>query len=126
MENENEQKLQQQNKDLLLAKQKAEESELMYRSFIENFQGIAFKSGVDWQPEYFNGAVKEMTGYEANDFLSNKLKWKDIIHENDLPDLLQEDVQIPGYKAEREYRIITKNRNVRWVHDYVQSFRDEK
>ncbi len=126
MENENEQKLQQQNKDLLLAKQKAEESELMYRSFIENFQGIAFKSSLNWQPEYFNGAVKEMTGYEANDFLSNKLKWKDIIHESHLPDLLQEDVQIPGYKAEREYRIITKNGNVRWVHDYVQSFRDEK
>ncbi len=121
-----EEKLQKQNEFLTIAKQKAEESELMYRSFIENFQGIAFKSGVNWHPEYFNGAVKEMTGYEANDFLTNKLKWKDIIHPNDLPGLLQENVQNPGYKAEREYRIITKSGKVSWVHDYVQSFRNEK
>ena len=49
------------------------ESEKRYRSFIENFQGIAYEADVKtWTPIFFHGAVEEITGYRDEDFTAGK------------------------------------------------------
>jgi len=56
------------------------ESEVRYRSFVENFLGIAFRGGMDFRVIFFHGAVEEISGYTEEEFTSGTLKWDDIIH----------------------------------------------
>ncbi|MBN1415878.1 MAG: PAS domain-containing sensor histidine kinase [Bacteroidales bacterium] len=100
-----------------------------YRSFLQDFQGIAYRLDMRWKPIFFHGAVKEITGYSETDFLNLRPDWFDIVHPEDLPRLKQKyDVrkfQKPGFKAQREYRIHTKTGEVRWIHDSIQSISDD-
>ena len=50
--------------------QKIKESVNKYRIFVENFPGIAFQGYQDFSAGFFEGKVKEMTGYTEEDFTS--------------------------------------------------------
>ncbi len=76
-----------------LAIEKVEESEKKYRSFIQNFHGIAFQADENFVPVFLHGAVKEITGYSEKEFMS-RIKWKDIIHPDDLSFVLKEEEKI--------------------------------
>ncbi|NHJ41049.1 MAG: PAS domain S-box protein [Asgard group archaeon] len=117
---------------LALDKKKAEEavklSEEKYRSFAQNFQGIAYRTKIDWTPIFFNGAVKEITGYTSVDLLKWKPRWQEIIHPEDLEVVLELEKQlqtIPGYILDIEYRIISKSGKVKWVNDVSQNICDD-
>ncbi|OFY59896.1 MAG: hypothetical protein A2Y87_05775 [Bacteroidetes bacterium RBG_13_46_8] len=100
-----------------------------YKSFLEDFQGIAYRMDPHWKPVFFHGAVKQITGYGENDLLNLKPDWYDIVHPDDLPELKQKyqsrEFRKPGFKAQREYRILTKKGNQRWINDSIQSVFDE-
>ena len=106
------------------------DNETMYRTFLNNFQGIAFQSTIDWKPIFFQGAVKEITGYEENEFLQKEISWDQIIHPEDLSALQQQhqyEIQNQeDFSIEREYRIHHRNGSVRWVQDYIRTVRDAK
>jgi two-component system, cell cycle sensor histidine kinase and response regulator CckA len=101
------------------------ENEGRYRSFVQNFQGIAFRGSMNFVPTFFHGAVQEITGYTEREFLNQKPRWDQIIHEEDLPLLFTEDEKrlhtIPQYSYEREYRIVRKDGAIRWVHEIIQN-----
>ncbi len=101
------------------------ESEERYRSFVQNFHGIAYRGSMTFVPIFFHGAVEEITGYTEREFLNRKPRWDQIIHEEDLPSLFTEDEKklhiIPQYSYEREYRIVRKDGAVRWVHEIIQN-----
>lgn len=105
------------------------ESEERYRSFVQNFRGIAFRGRMDFTPIFFHGAVEEITGYTEKEFLDGKPRWNQIIHPEDLPTLFTEDEAklhtIPRYSYEREYRIVRRNGAVRWVHEVIQNVCDD-
>ena len=46
-----------------LAQQKIQQSEERYRSFIENFKGIAFQADENFIPVFMHGTVEDITGY---------------------------------------------------------------
>lgn len=50
-------------------------SEERYRSFVQNFQGIAYRTGMDYIPIFFHGAVNKITGFTENEFLKGKPRW---------------------------------------------------
>ena len=100
-----------------------------YKSFLEDFQGIAYRMDPRWKPVFFHGAVKQITGYGEKDLLNLKPDWFDIVHPEDLPELRkkyrsQEFLKL-GFKAQREYRILTKKGDQRWINDSIQSVFDE-
>jgi len=101
------------------------ENEERYRSFVQNFQGIAYRGSMNFVPTFFHGAVQEITGYTEREFLNQKPGWDQIIHEEDLPSLFTEDEKrlhiIPQYSYEREYRIVRKDGAIRWVHEIIQN-----
>ncbi|MBN2018174.1 MAG: PAS domain S-box protein [Candidatus Cloacimonetes bacterium] len=109
--------------------QKMRESEERYRSFVENFHGIAFRSKMDWTPIYFHGSVEEITGYTEAEFINGNPRWDQIIHKDDLKKLIAESskkgIQKEGYIANRQYRIITKHGKTKWVLDYIKTVYDE-
>ncbi|HIH94823.1 TPA: PAS domain S-box protein [Methanosarcina acetivorans] len=109
--------------DWNLAIKKVEESEEKYRSFIQNFRGIVFQLDENFVPVFLNGAVEEITGYREEEFTS-RIKWKDIIHPDDLSLVLKAEEKIrnspsPSY-GDIEYRIKHRDGRVRCVSEIYQ------
>ncbi len=103
-------------------------SEEKYRSFVQNFQGIAFQAHMSWVPLFFHGAVEEITGYTEQDFISGNPRWDEIIHPDDWDDLTDSATRmatVPGYSVQREYRIVRKDGSIRWVYEQSQNICDE-
>jgi PAS domain S-box-containing protein len=102
-----------------------QQSEEKYRTFIQNFKGIAYLSKMDWIPVFFHGAVKDITGYEEDDFIAGRPRWDQVIHPKDLGALFTEDEKklhiTPNYSYEREYRIVRKDGQIRWIHEIIQN-----
>ncbi len=96
-----------------------QESEKRYHSFIASFHGIAYRGKIrTFIPEYFHGAVEKITGYTEKDFLGGNPSWDKVIHPDDFH-ILRDDgkkmLTSPGYSFRREYRIIRKDGEVRWI-----------
>jgi PAS domain S-box-containing protein len=106
-----------------LAEIQLKESERKYRSFIKNFHGIAFQRDEHFVPVFLDGAVEEITGYSEKEFMS-QIKWKDIVHSDDLALVLNEEEKIrdsPSVDYEEiEYRIKHRNEKIRWVNEIYQ------
>jgi len=110
------------------AEQALRESEERYRSFLQKFRGIAFRRTIDFVPIFFHGAVEEITGYAAEEFVAENPSWDQIIHPEDFMKIhkSKESIRsIPGYSMEREYRIVCKDGQLRWVHELIQNVRDD-
>ncbi|MFA4876419.1 MAG: PAS domain S-box protein [Methanoregula sp.] len=101
------------------------ESEERYRSFVQKFQGIAYQSTMNWIPVFFHGAVEAITGYTEQDFVTGKPRWDQVIYPEDLEEINRTDTEklltIPGYHRLREYRIIRKDGQLRWISDFIQN-----
>ncbi|MCP4140616.1 MAG: diguanylate cyclase [Chloroflexi bacterium] len=105
-----------------------EKSEKRYRSFVQNFLGIAYQGRMDFTPIFFHGAVEEITGYKEEDFLTGKPRWDQIIHKDDLPKIIKDSLKLrekPSFSCEREYRIVRKDGSECWVYEIIQSVSDE-
>jgi len=110
------------------AEEALRESEGRYRSFVRNFQGIAYRGNLDFTPVFFHGAVEAITGYTEDEFVSGKPRWDQVIHEEDLPGIFKEAEKlrsIPRHSSGREYRIRRKDGQIRWVHEMIQNICDD-
>jgi PAS domain S-box-containing protein len=106
-----------------------QESEEKYRSFVENFQGIAFKGYEDFSAGFFLGKVEEITGYTENDFISGEIAFNQLIHPKDIPQVntdVEKFMSSSQKATQREYRIINRNGSLHWIQESVQKFYDEK
>jgi len=104
------------------------ESEERYRSFVQNFQGIAFRYDMDSKPVFFHGAVEDITGYTEDEFIADEPAWREIVHPDDGDSLAlsaREMRSTPRFATEREYRILRKDGQVRWVHEVARNVCDE-
>lgn len=113
-----------------LAQEKLETSEEIYRSFIQNFKGIAFQLNEHFLPEFMHGLVEEITGYKEEEFLSGRILWKDQIYPEDLCYVLKnyERIQKASYSlyTEFDFRIIHKNGQIKWVHETYQKIKGKR
>jgi PAS domain S-box-containing protein len=105
------------------------ESEEKHRIFLENFNGIAYQAAQkSFIPHFFYGMVEEITGYDTEDFMSGKVRWDQIIYKDDLDLPLKINERLkenPGYIADYEYRIVTRNGELKWVRDIARSVPSE-
>jgi len=94
-----------------------------YRSFVDNFQGIAFRGRMDFTPIFFHGSVERMTGYTEEEFLAGQPRWDQVIHPDDLS-LISETFELarslPDHAVDREYRIVRRGGQIRWVAEHIQ------
>ncbi len=103
-----------------------EERERDYRLLIDNIPNIVFKGYLDGTIDFFDDKVEVLTGYPKEDFLTRKLRWTDLIVEEDQQGArerflvaMQGDPQFI-----REYRIRRKDGKVVWLQASSQIVRD--
>ncbi len=111
-----------------IAQDALEASEERYRTFAENFQGIAHRGTLDWIPEFFHGSVEAITGYKEEDFILGKPRWDEVIHPEDKEyvfELGEKLENVPDSIVKRKYRIIKKNGEIRWIQEFTSNVCDE-
>jgi len=114
--------------DRKLIEEALRQSEQRYRSFVQNFQGILYQGHMNFVPVFFHGSVEKITGYKESEFIAGKPRWDQIIHPDDLMEISKvagELRTVPGYSTKREYRIIRKDKQIRWVHELIQNVCDD-
>ncbi len=111
--------------DRMQTEEKLRKSEERYRTFLENFHGIAYRAGGGWTPTLFQGAVEQITGYTPHEMIFGKPSWDKVIHPEDLPNIFTKDEKKLhtklNYSYVREYRIIRKDGQIRWIREFIKS-----
>ncbi len=110
------------------AEQKLIESEERYRAFIENFHGIAFRRYHDFSVAFFQGSVEKITGYIETDFTSERIKWNQLIHKDDIAKvqkMIEKFKNSSQKSTQREYRIKDKRGKIHWVLETIQKIYDK-
>jgi len=111
----------------LRAEEEIGRAEEKYRLLVQNLPSVVYKGYKDWSVEFFDEKVKSLMGYSADDFHSKRLKWSDLIIEEDLESVRKEFVE--ALKADksyvREYRTKTRAGDILWIQDRGQIICDE-
>jgi purine-binding chemotaxis protein CheW len=88
---------------------------------------VRYEGYADGSIKFFSDLIKDLTGYSKEEFGEGKVTWTGIIHPEDIP-AAKEAVKaaLKGDKTyEREYRIITKDREIKWILELSQIICDE-
>lgn len=105
------------------------ESEEKYRTFVQNFQGIAFRGRMDFTSIFCHGSVEQITGYTEKELVAGRPRWDQIICHEDITADFTENAKklrtIPNYSCEREYRIRRRDGQIRWIHEIIHNICDE-
>jgi two-component system sensor kinase FixL len=88
--------------------------------------GMAYRAFYrkDWSMEFVSDGCQTLSGYSKNEFERRKLLWSKLIHPDDYDDAyksLQKAINTNGV-FEIEYRILTKEKQARWVRDNGEAF----
>lgn len=102
------------------------ESEEKYRLLVKNLTSIVYKGYKDWSIEFFDEKIELLTGYTAEEFNSKRMKWNDIIVEEDIETV--REIFIKALKTDksyvREYRIKSKAGSIHWIEERGYIFCD--
>ena len=119
------------NRKLKKAKGELKESERRLSTLIGNLPGIAYRcqNDPDWTMLYISKGCYELTGYEPFELEKNRiLSYGDLIVEADRQFVIDE-IQTAVEESRSfaiEYRIRSKNNNIKWVWEKGQSLFDKK
>ncbi|MDD5510213.1 MAG: PAS domain S-box protein [Dehalococcoidales bacterium] len=75
-----------------------------------------------WPVEYVSSNLESQFGYRPADFTDGGISYRDIIHPEDIPHILEELERCDENSKEylrQEYRIRSKDGGYRWVYDYT-------
>ena len=119
--------LQREIEERIRAEEEIRRAEEKYRLLVQNLPSIIYKGYKDWSVEFFDDKVESLMGYSADDFHSKRLKWSDLIVEEDLETVREDFVE--ALKADksyvREYRTKTRAGDILWIQDRGQIICDE-
>lgn len=97
--------------------------------FLEHFHGLAYQSaGGDTLPTMCVGVVRDVCGYRAEDFLTGAVRWRDLIHPDDLTAVLEDWERLESGVVSRlinSYRIIDAHGQLRWIKDIGHRWENE-
>ncbi|WP_434688302.1 cache domain-containing protein [Pseudanabaena minima] len=102
-----------------------QESENKFRNLVSNFSGIVYRCNcdADWTMVFIGGAVIELTGYLAEEFIANQVRsWTSIIYPEDretVKRIINESLTCREAFM-LEYRIIDAQGNIRWLYEKGQ------
>jgi PAS domain S-box-containing protein len=101
-----------------------EEDEEFLKLLLECFNGIFFKGTVDGKTFSLSGDFEKITGYSRNEIAFDANTWTSLIHPEDLnsvEDEINQLTYVPGVAMKREFRIVRKDGELRWVNVFAHS-----
>ncbi len=109
-----------------LSEKLLKESEAHHRSLIFNIPGMVYRANVDWSTSIIKHS-EILCGYSIYEFNNRKVSWLDLVHPDDKPWVFEEGLKMTERPVSivQEYRIITKEGQVRWISDHKTSFFNE-
>ncbi len=122
-------------KELDVALQKIDETMQEKSSLLSLFEhgdSVLFKWNNDehWSINYVSSNVANLLGYEKEEFLSSKIAYAECIHEDDIDNVVAEVQQASrsseSFLKHTHYRVITKDKKVKWVLDYTVVIKDKQ
>ncbi|MBP2029324.1 PAS domain S-box-containing protein [Methanohalophilus levihalophilus] len=81
-----------------------------------------WKAQKDWPVEFVSENIS-LFGYDVEDFISGKMVYGDIVHPDDIEKVrsgMEKSTEEGSSFFTQEYRIITKNEEIRWVDERTQ------
>jgi len=86
---------------------------------IDNIPGVAYKGSSDWEVDFFDDKIEMLTGYPKEVFNSRRMKWSDLLMEDDLEAVKgATKMALRGNKSYlREYRIRIRDGQTKWIQD---------
>ena len=112
------------------AEGKLREAEERYRSLIETIPAATYIDTVDAVSKavYMSPQVRDIFGYEPEEWLRDPALWERGVHPDDLPEALERIARLnaEGVPYEAEYRFLRPDGRVVWVHDQAVVIRDER
>ena len=103
--------------------QEIRQKEEKFRTLVSNVDGVVYRCLNDssWTMEFMSDAIEEISGYQAADFINNRVRtYTSIIHPEDIE---QVEICIGEALAKKEpfameYRILHRqNNDIRWVYE---------
>jgi PAS domain S-box-containing protein len=98
-------------------------------SLINNVPGIVYRGHKDWSLSFIGAEVEPVTGYAAEEFTRGAVKWKEIVHPDDvawLKKTFRDAAKEKSGNLRVEYRIRHKDGGIRWIADRRQIFYDKR
>lgn len=93
----------------------------LFNALFNNMKGIQYRIDLSNHLAEFSGTnLLELTGYNQEEFSSQKIEWGALIHKEDLELVTSKREKIiseEDYVADSEYRIISKNGDTKWIRD---------
>ncbi len=104
------------------------ESRESYRLLLKNLQGVVFRGFKDFSVDFISNKIELLTGYEADQFNSRKIKWSDIIIEQDMETTREKFISaLKGNRSYvREYRVRGKTGEIFWISERSQIICNQK
>ncbi len=104
------------------AEEALRESEERYRTISEIISDFAYAIRVEPDgtlvPEWVTDAYTRITGFTPEEAIVSS-NWEKLIYPDDLPIVRQRlQTHLSGHSDVSEYRIVTKNGEIRWLRDY--------
>jgi PAS domain S-box-containing protein len=102
-----------------LIEEALQESLADYELLLGNIPGVVYKGYKNWDVDFFDDKVEILTGYPKEVFNSRRMKWSDLIIQDDVEAVKDATkVALAGNGSYiREYRIRIRNGRTRWVRD---------
>jgi len=105
------------------------EAEARYRTLVEQITAVTYIDAVDEASTtlYISPQVEALSGYSADEWTSDQDLWTRLIHPDDRARVLAENLHTneTGEPFIVEYRIISRDGRVVWVHDEARLLKDE-
>ena len=100
------------------AEEALRQNEEQYRLLVEQIPAVVLRGYPDWSLDVLDRKIEALTGYRKEDFDTRRVKWSDLIHEEDLGQA--QEAFIEALKSDgafrRNYRIRKKDGEIRWLH----------
>ena len=108
---------------------RAQGAERKYRLLLETLPLVAYTNDLlpDRRARYVSPRIEELTGYPAEQFLTDQGLGDRMIHPDDFAaiDALEEEARVSGHSFEHVYRIVRADGSIRWVLDRMDTVFDE-
>jgi len=104
------------------------DSETKYRSLTESLEELVYRADpVTFGVTYVNSSIVRLYGYTVEEWLKDRTLWESSIHPEDREGALAEitDAKRKVMSKVIQYRIIGKDKVVRWVEDHISWQKDE-